>query len=53
METDRLEDLEVYWSIIVSLSSRLSVGGVDWICLDRDGDKKKALVNAVMKLKVQ
>jgi hypothetical protein len=52
-EGDNLKDLEVDWSIIGNLPSRLSVGGVDWICLDQDRDKWKALVNAVMKLRVQ
>jgi hypothetical protein len=27
-------------------------GGVDWICLAHDGDKCRALVNAVMNLRV-
>jgi hypothetical protein len=52
-ERDQLEDPDVDGSIILRwIFRKLRSGGVDWIELAQDRDRLRALVNAVMKLRV-
>ena len=47
-----LQGLEVEGTIMFNRSSRKVMEDVDWIYLARDVDKWRALVNAVMNLRV-
>ena len=49
---DHLEDPSVDGRIIVKWNFRKLEGGMDWIDLDQNQDGWRALVNAVMKLRV-
>jgi hypothetical protein len=53
MERDHLEDLGVDGRIIlIFISKKLDGMGIDWIGLAEDRDRWRALVNAVMNLRV-
>jgi hypothetical protein len=52
-ERDNSEDLGVGGRIILGGSSRSGLWGVDWIGLVQDRDRWRAIVNAVMNLRVQ
>jgi hypothetical protein len=52
MEGDHWEDLGVDRRMIVNGSSKVGMGGMDWIALAQDRDRWRALVNAVMNLRV-
>jgi len=52
-ERDHLGDLGVDGRIILGqIFRKLDVGGMDWIELAQDRDRWRALVNAVMNLRV-
>jgi hypothetical protein len=51
-EGDHLEDPDVDGRIILNGSSRSGMGGMDWIDLAQDRDRWRAVVNAVMNLRV-
>ena len=52
-ERDHLEDLSVDGRIIFKwLFKKLDVGGMDWFDLAQDRDRWRAVVNAVMTLRV-
>ena len=52
-EGDQLEDPDVDGRIILKLIfERLDGGGIDWIDLAQDRDRWRAVVNAVMNLRV-
>ena len=51
-ERDHLGDLSVDGRIIQWIFKRWDVGGMDWIELAQDRDRWRALVNAVMNLRV-
>ena len=52
-EIDHLEDSGVGGRIILRwIIRKWDVGGMDWIDLAQDGDRWRALVNAVMNLRV-
>jgi hypothetical protein len=53
METDRLEDLGVDGSIMLeTVFEKWDGGGTDWTDLAQDRDRWRALVNAVMNLRL-
>jgi hypothetical protein len=52
MEGDHLEDVGVDGRIILKLTCERLDGGTDWINLAQDRDRWRALVNAVMNLRV-
>jgi hypothetical protein len=49
---DHLEDLGVYWRIILKWIFRKWGGGVGWIHLAQDRDRCPALVNDVINLRI-
>ena len=52
-ERDHRGDQVVHWRIILRWNLReVGCGSVDWIKLAQDRDRWRALVNAVMKLRV-
>jgi hypothetical protein len=51
-ESDNLEDIGINGAIVLKLISRILDGDVDWIALAQDRDTWRALVNAVMNLRV-
>jgi hypothetical protein len=51
-EGDHLEDPGVDGRIILKLIFERLDGGMDWINLDQDRDRWRALVNTVMNLRV-
>jgi hypothetical protein len=52
-EADHLEDLGVDGSIILKwIFKKWDGGGMDWIDMAQDRDRWRALVNAVMNLRV-
>jgi hypothetical protein len=52
MERDLFEDLGVRGKIKVRWILGTGVGGMDWIDLAQDRDRWRALVNALMNLRV-
>jgi hypothetical protein len=52
MEGDHLEDPGVDVRIILKWTCEGWMGGMDWINLAQDRDRWRALVNAVMNLRV-
>jgi hypothetical protein len=52
VERDHLEDPGVDGRIILNESSRSGMGGINWIDMAQNRDRWKALVNAVMNLRV-
>jgi hypothetical protein len=51
-ERDHLEDPDVDVTIILKCTFKKWDGGMDWIDLAQDTDRWRALVNAVMNLRV-
>jgi hypothetical protein len=51
-ERDHLEDPGVDWRIILKLIFRKWDGGMDWIELAQDRDRWRAIVNAIINLRV-
>jgi hypothetical protein len=51
-ESDHLEDLGVNGTIVLNLILKDWDGDMDWIDLAQDRDRRRALVNAVMNLRV-
>jgi hypothetical protein len=51
-ERDHLEDLGVDGRIILKIDLKVGWAGMDWINLAQDMDSWRALVNAVMNLRV-
>jgi hypothetical protein len=51
-EGDHLEDFGVGRRVILKWIFKKMDGGVDWIDLAQDRDRRRALVNAVMNLRV-
>ena len=51
-ESDKLEDIGINGAIVLKLISKILDGDVDWIALAQDRDTWRALVNAVMNLRV-
>lgn len=51
-ERGSLQDLDVHGKIILKYLQWRGSGGMDWIDLDQDMKKLRAVVNAVMKLRV-
>jgi hypothetical protein len=52
MEGDHLEDRGVDGRIILKWTYERLDGGMDWVNLAQDRDRWRALVNAVMKLRI-
>jgi hypothetical protein len=52
MEEDHLEDLSIDGRIILVGLQGVGWGGMNWMDLAQDRDRWRALVNAVMKLRV-
>ena len=51
-ERDHLEDPGIDGRIMLNLIYKKWAGGIDWIDLAKNGDRWRALVNAVMNLRI-